>query len=350
MPRPVSQCFDDARAEVAEHLAPRRHPLAELVGERRDHRLRHPECAQPGARDRDVVVRARLPLPPLLVARDQVGDLVQPGSSAGDLPECDEHVRRARVGIPVRPQHVALDVRTIDLGRHADRHQNSSVNACQSSSGPRPWARTAKSISRERASSARLHLRDRGVRIRGDEEPGVDLVVEQVCLQLRTRRVRRAADAPAPDLFRLGRQLHAQLVEVGIERAVEVAREDQVSALEMILSRLRGIVHPVVQDHPAGEVGTGQPRQWALVLTQRAEERTQRRLLARLDRGERHERGGLARAVAHRQSCTSARNSGHCSANASALMFAARALNASSFGASSSADRTIVVVASGYAP
>ncbi len=246
-----------ARTEIAEHLAPARHALTELVRERPDHALGDPQRAQAGARHGNVAMRRRLRAAPLLVARHRLCNRAQPRPPAPGVRHMSEDICGARIAAPVRPQHVALDVRTID------GHQNASPNARCSSSGPHPLRPDRERDQLLARGQRCLHLRDRRMRVGGDEEPGVDLVVQQVRLELGTRRLGRAADAAPPDLPRLGRELHAQLVEVGIERSVEVAREDQIAALEVVLSPLRRIVHPVVQDHPAGEVGTGEPRQRA---------------------------------------------------------------------------------------
>jgi hypothetical protein len=118
----------------------------------------------------------------------------------------------------------------------------------------------------------------------------------------------------------------------------------------VILASLPGVIDPVGEDHPPREVGAVQALERATALGQRVKVAAQRGFLAGVDRRDRHERRGLAGDIAHRQSCTSARNAGHSAAKASGLMPRARCLNAVSFPSSSSADNTIVVVASGYAP
>ena len=273
-----------------------------------------PSARRPGGGDGDVERRQRLlALRPRLGGRDVVEQAGEPGPALlGRAVDVHEGVARAVVVVAVGAQDVALDVGEVHVRARA-RHRFAFFSE----------RLDERRLQRRRVQALRgdgeldhplalgerpLDRADRRVAVGRVEDAALDLVVQQVLLQRRALGALGAADAAPPDLLGERRELLAQVVEVGVDVAVEVAREDEVRAVEVLLLALppRLVVVEVRHDHEARDVRAGELREGARAgRLQAAQVGLQRLALAVLDRRHRHERVGLAGAVGvgHQRQC-----------------------------------------------
>ena len=338
-----------ARARVAQRLRARGHPGAELAREGGEHGVGHAERADPRGRHREVERRLRLAGAPRLGRRDARQQAPQPGAPRAGVVDAEEQIGGVGVVVAVGPQDVALEVGEVDgHAGHGHPPSRSRKAACRCR-GIHALGGAREGDDVLALGERRAHLPDGGLRVRGDEEAGRLVVGAQVGLQRGAGGWLRRRRAAAPDLLGLGGELVAQLVEVRVQRAVEARREQQVRPGQAIGPGLV-VGHEVGDDDPAAEVRARHAGQRARPRAQPLQVLAQRRLGAGRDRREDGERAGLARAVGigvHRCPWTSVTNARQACAKASGSMPFARLRKSRSFASSSSAERTIVVVASG---
>ena len=249
-----------ALADIAQQLGARRHAGAEVVGEAGERRARDAERLEPGVREGDVDPRLRLGLP-RSGGQDVRGRLGQQRAGARRVVDAQEQV--ARGGQPVAADHEALDRGELERLGHV---MNSAwKRAC--SSGRREPLRPHRELDQLRAPrEVGVHLGDGLVAVGAEEQRALDLVVAEVGGERGRVCAPRVAGAVAPDRVGVVGQLGAQRLEVGVERPVEVAREQQPRGLQRIAALAAALVDDVLEDHPAREVGAGNARQRAGVL------------------------------------------------------------------------------------
>ena len=184
--------------------------------------------------------------------------------------------------------------------RRAAEHQNAARKRACSSAASRPWASTAKSITRSRSASASRtsatdRRRERRLR-RGPAAPGCERTYARNAAAVRAPRV---ADAAAPPLVALGHLL-GQRVQVRVEVAVDRAREHQVRVLQRSVWRCFGPWCTSARNScTRARCSVGEARERAVGAgRQRAQVRLQLVLAAGLDAREGRQRVGAADPVA----------------------------------------------------